>query len=169
MKKQKLYTKKLITPVGLLLAMATDNAICLLEFMHNDHWLLSKSQVMQYLNGTDNQKDTPLLLQLEEQLKAYFAKELQSFSLPLVLSGTPFQKEVWNYLLTIPYGETRSYKQQAEAIDKPQSFRAVANANGKNHVSILIPCHRVISSDGSLAGYGGGITRKEFLLNLEKN
>ena len=109
------------------------------------------------------------LLQLEEQLKAYFAKELQSFSLPLVLSGTPFQKEVWNYLLTIPYGETRSYKQQAEAIDKPQSFRAVANANGKNHISILIPCHRVISSDGSLAGYGGGITRKEFLLNLEKN
>jgi len=89
--------------------------------------------------------------------------------LPLVLSGTPFQKEVWNYLLTIPYGETRSYKQQAEAIDKPQSFRAVANANGKNHISILIPCHRVISSDGSLAGYGGGITRKEFLLNLEKN
>ena len=91
------------------------------------------------------------------------------FDLPLLLDGTEFQQIVWKELQKIPYGSTRSYEQQAIAIKNPKAIRAVARANGDNRIAIIVPCHRVIGKDGKLVGYGGGIWRKQFLLNLEKN
>lgn len=101
------------------------------------------------------------------QLERYFAGELREFRLKLDLHGTPFQVSVWNALLDIPYGQTRSYADLARAIGNPAAVRAVGLANGRNPVSIVVPCHRVIGSNGSLTGYGGGLDRKRFLLDLE--
>ncbi|MFD3514976.1 methylated-DNA--[protein]-cysteine S-methyltransferase [Streptomyces sp. NPDC058657] len=105
--------------------------------------------------------------QVVEQLNAYFEGELTEFTLPLHLAGTPFQRSVWEQLLTIPYGETRSYGQLAAQLGKAGASRAVGLANGKNPISIVVPCHRVIGSGGSLTGYGGGLDRKRALLALE--
>ncbi|GAA4102829.1 methylated-DNA--[protein]-cysteine S-methyltransferase [Actinomadura miaoliensis] len=103
-----------------------------------------------------------------EQLKAYFAGELTTFDLPLALHGTPFQLRVWAALQEIPYGETISYGELAQEIGKPTAARAVGLANGRNPISIIVPCHRVIGSTGSLTGYGGGLERKRFLLDFER-
>ena len=102
-----------------------------------------------------------------EQLDQYFAGERRDFDLPLDLRGTPFQRRVWQALLTIPYGETRSYGELAAQIGRPDRPRAVGAANGRNPVSIVVPCHRVIGSDGGLTGYGGGLARKRWLLDHE--
>ena len=102
-----------------------------------------------------------------EQLRAYFAKELRVFTLPLAPRGTPFQLDVWRALRDIPYGETRSYAQIARIIGKPDAIRAVGAANGANPLPIVVPCHRVIGSNGSLTGFGGGLAAKRFLLDLE--
>lgn len=104
-----------------------------------------------------------------EQLDAYFAGELTEFELHLDLVGTAFQRKVWAALLTIPYGETRSYGEIARQIGSPGAFRAVGLANGHNPIGIIVPCHRVIGSNGSLTGYGGGIDRKRTLLEFEKS
>ena len=102
-----------------------------------------------------------------EQLGAYFAGELDAFDLPLAPAGTPFQRRVWDALLTIPYGETATYAELAAAIGRPGAARAVGHANGRNPISIVIPCHRVVGSDGTLTGYAGGLDRKRALLDLE--
>ncbi|MFI8533327.1 methylated-DNA--[protein]-cysteine S-methyltransferase [Streptomyces aquilus] len=103
-----------------------------------------------------------------DQLEAYFASELKEFTLELHLHGTPFQRRVWEQLLRIPYGETRSYGDLAAALGNPGASRAVGLANGKNPVSIIVPCHRVVGSNGSLTGYGGGLERKQRLLDFER-
>jgi methylated-DNA-[protein]-cysteine S-methyltransferase len=103
-----------------------------------------------------------------EQLEAYFAGERRDFDLSLDLIGTDFQRRVWSALLTIPYGETRSYGEIARQIGSPGAFRAVGLANGHNPIGIIVPCHRVIGSNGSLTGYGGGLDRKRALLDMEK-
>jgi methylated-DNA-[protein]-cysteine S-methyltransferase len=109
----------------------------------------------------------PLLSEAARQLRAYFSGDLRAFDLPLDLQGTPFQLRVWRALLTIPYGATRSYSQIALAIGAPQAVRAVGAANGANPIAIVVPCHRVIGSGGSLTGYGGGLPLKRKLLELE--
>ena len=114
------------------------------------------------------EQPTPLLLKAETQLQEYFNGERKAFELPLSLHGTPFQVSVWEALLTIPYGETRSYKQIAEQIGNPKACRAVGLGNNRNPVGIIVPCHRVIGSDGSLVGYGGGLPVKQYLLTLER-
>ena len=113
-------------------------------------------------------RNTPLLAQAVDQLEAYFSGERTAFDLPLDAEGTVFQRSVWEALRRIPYGETRSYGQIAEAIGKPKAGRAVGMANHRNPIAIIIPCHRVIGSDGSLVGYGGGLNVKTFLLRLEQ-
>lgn len=105
---------------------------------------------------------------LRQELDLYFQGRLKGFATPLETIGTAFQQLVWDALLTIPYGETRSYKEQAQQLGNPKAIRAVAAANGQNKVSILIPCHRVIGSDGKLTGYAGGLNRKQSLLALER-
>ncbi|WP_069886103.1 methylated-DNA--[protein]-cysteine S-methyltransferase [Streptomyces luteocolor] len=101
------------------------------------------------------------------QLAAYFAGELTEFDLPLRLDGTPFQRTVWHELRRIPYGETRTYGELAEALGRPGASRAVGLANGKNPIGVIVPCHRVVGADGSLTGYGGGLDRKQRLLAFE--
>jgi AraC family transcriptional regulator of adaptative response/methylated-DNA-[protein]-cysteine methyltransferase len=105
---------------------------------------------------------------LNRQMEEYFAGKRIDFSVPLVISGTPFQEKVWKELLTIPYGKTRSYAEQAKRIGKPRAVRAVGRANGDNRIAIVVPCHRVVGRDGKLTGYGGGLWRKQYLLDLER-
>ena len=109
----------------------------------------------------------PLLESLEYQLAEYWAGHRRAFSVPLDLQGSPFQQRVWHNLLTIPWGKTRTYLEQATALGDPNSIRAVAMANGRNPVAIVVPCHRVIGTDGSLTGYAGGLDRKRALLDLD--
>jgi methylated-DNA-[protein]-cysteine S-methyltransferase len=121
------------------------------------------------LTPISEDKRHPMLLEAERQLKDYFSGKRQSFSLKLDFRGTEFQKKVWEALLTIPFGETRSYGQIAKQIKKPKAVRAVGAANGKNPISIVAPCHRVIGSTGKLTGFAGGLEVKARLLALEKN
>ena len=112
-------------------------------------------------------QETTLIKEAHQQLSEYLKGERKSFDLPLRMKGTDFQQRVWNALLKIPYGETRSYKQIAEAIGNPKAVRAVGMANNRNPLLIVVPCHRVIGVNGKLVGYGAGIEKKEFLLRLE--
>jgi methylated-DNA-[protein]-cysteine S-methyltransferase len=112
-------------------------------------------------------KETPLIKEAHKQLSEYFNGERKKFDLPLRIDGPPFQTKVWNALMEIPYGETRSYKDIAVRVGNPSGSRAVGCANGKNRLPIIIPCHRVIAADGTPGGYGGGLNMKKFLLNLE--
>ena len=112
-------------------------------------------------------QETDLIKEAHQQLSEYLKGERKSFDLPLRMKGTDFQQRVWNALLKIPYGETRSYKQIAEAIGNPKAVRAVGMANNRNPLLIVVPCHRVIGVNGKLVGYGAGIEKKEFLLRLE--
>lgn len=109
----------------------------------------------------------PILRETARQLNAYFARELREFNLPLILKGTPFQIRAWRALQLIPYGATRSYAEQARAIGAPDAIRAVGSANGRNPIPIVVPCHRVIGSNGKLTGFGGGLPLKRWLLDLE--
>ncbi len=120
------------------------------------------------LGTPSDPEDVPLLRAVADQLAAYFRGELTEFDLPVAATGTPFQQRVWDALRQIPYGETRSYGQLAAEIGNPAASRAVGAANGRNPVSIVVPCHRVIGADGSLTGYGGRIWRKQWLLEHER-
>lgn len=116
----------------------------------------------------DNIKETPLIKECFKQLNEYFKGERKEFNVPIEVEGSEFQKKVWNALLDIPYGETRSYKDIAIAIGNEKACRAVGMANNRNPISVIIPCHRVIGANGKLVGYGGGLNIKEKLLNIEK-
>ena len=125
-------------------------------------------RVKELFGGTISRSTNPVLETLKEELDAYFHRKRTSFSVELDMRGTSFQQQTWTALLTIPYGRTMSYGRLAEEIGNPDAVRAVARANGDNRMAILIPCHRVIGADGSLTGYGGGLRRKKFLLELEQ-
>ncbi len=168
MTEEMIKTSKIKTPIGNMLTGATSNGICLFEFMDVEDRLAKQ---VAHLEKTRSRKiemgESPLFNQLKIELEEYFAGTRQTFDVPLDFEGTYFQEQAWNALIKIPYGETRSYQDQANAINNPKAVRAVAGANHRNKISILIPCHRVIGKDGSLTGYGGEIWRKEFLLKLE--
>jgi AraC family transcriptional regulator of adaptative response/methylated-DNA-[protein]-cysteine methyltransferase len=160
-------TTRMLTPLGPMLAGGTDEGICLLEFIDRRMLETQVRRVSQRLNAEVLPGTCVHFAALQAQLEEYFAGRRRQFDLPLVLAGTDFQQKVWTILQEIPYGETRSYKQQAERLGKPEAIRAVARANGDNRISILIPCHRVIGANGELVGYGGGLWRKQYLLTLE--
>jgi AraC family transcriptional regulator of adaptative response/methylated-DNA-[protein]-cysteine methyltransferase len=155
------------SPVGTLYLGANEKGIVFIEFKNDNKFDEQQSKLKKRLKEEFSENESPLIKELKKQLDGYFAGKRKSFDLPLQITGTNFQKSVWNQLLTIPPGETRSYKQQAENIGNPKAVRAVANANGDNLISIVIPCHRVIGSDGSLTGYGGGLENKKWLLEHE--
>ncbi|MDH6342732.1 O-6-methylguanine DNA methyltransferase [Parabacteroides sp. PFB2-12] len=157
------------TELGLMIAAATEKGICMFEFADYKLIDLELRQVGEHFKAPLVQGVNPHFDTLRKQLEEYFKGERKEFDIPLDLVGTEFQKTVWLALLKIPYGCTTNYGKQAELIGKPSSVRAVANANGKNKISIILPCHRVIGADGSLTGYGGGLWRKKKLLELEKN
>ena len=159
----------LATPLGATRAMASVQGLCLLEFSDSPAPGLRRAQqqVEALRGGPAQPGKNAVLEQTEQELAQYFARQRQQFNVPLDLLGTPFQCAAWQALLAIPYGQTRSYAAQAQAIGRPTAQRAVAGANGRNKISIIVPCHRVIGSDGSLTGFGGGLQRKRALLELE--
>ena len=159
--------KRIETKLGTMIACSTKDGICLLEFSDRKMLETELKQISKYFDAKILQGNSNHLINLENQLHEYFDGNRKEFTIPLAASGTIFQNTVWNKLLEIPFGKTKSYKEIAEQIDKPTAVRAVANANGMNKIAILIPCHRVIGSDGNLTGYGGGIWRKKELLEIE--
>ena len=166
--KQIINLTRIETDMGTMVACATDQGICLLEFSDRKMLETELKHLVTSLKSSIVQGDNKYFKPLTDQLNLYFQGKLQNFDLPLHLIGTSFQKQVWEVLLQIPYGTTSSYAKQAQLLNKPTATRAVANANGMNKIAIIIPCHRVIGSDGSLTGYGGGLWRKQKLLELEK-
>jgi len=146
------------SPVGPLLLAGEPNAL---------HRVSFESSKRSTPPGADWKLDKKPFAEVIRQLRAYFRGELKEFDLPLAMEGTEFQLRVWNALRTIPYGETISYAQLAERIGNPKAVRAVGLANGSNPIPIIVPCHRVIGSDGSLTGFGGGLSTKKMLLELE--
>lgn len=166
--KTSLYITRLPTPFCPMTACASNQGVCLLEFTDNQRIVRELQDLVKRLDAVIRPEPNPHLVQLETELAAYFAGQLRAFTVSLHTPGTAFQQAAWKILRDIPYGETRSYQQQAIALGNPKAVRAVAAANGQNRVSIVIPCHRVIGSDGSLTGYGGGLDRKKWLLDFEK-
>jgi AraC family transcriptional regulator of adaptative response/methylated-DNA-[protein]-cysteine methyltransferase len=161
-------TIKIETPLGVMIAGATDEGVCLLEFSDRRMLNTEYKDLAKYFNTTIQEGENKHFNILRKQLKEYFEGSRKEFSVPLVTPGTTFQQAVWKELMNIQYGTTRSYQEQSVALGKPDSIRAVANANGMNRISIIIPCHRVIGSDGRLTGYGGGLNRKRWLIDHEK-
>jgi AraC family transcriptional regulator of adaptative response/methylated-DNA-[protein]-cysteine methyltransferase len=161
--------ERLETPIGPMYACATEKGICMLEFTNRRMLETELKGLVTHLNAVILPGENPFITKLRQELAEYFGKARKSFTVPLNTPGTEFQRAVWQELQNIPYGTTVSYKQQAKALHKPEAVRAVANANGRNRISIVIPCHRVIGEDGSLTGYGGGLPRKKWLLDFEKN
>lgn len=160
--------KRIETPLGTMLVCADEKGICLLEFSDRKALPSELKQITKHFDATIIQGENPHFKTLETELKEYFNGSRTTFEVPLSPVGTEFQKQVWEVLRRIPYATTRSYLEQATILGKPSAVRAVANANGLNKISIIIPCHRVIGANGQLTGYGGGIWRKKMLLDLEK-
>jgi len=156
------------TPLGPVLAGATDQGIVLLEYTDRRMLEHNLKAMRRRFRCAIVPGRHPLLERLRQELHAYFQGDRREFTLPLASRGTPFQDKVWQELRRIPYGETISYDTLARRVGQPTAQRAVARANGVNYVAILIPCHRVIGKDGSLTGYGGGLWRKRLLLELER-
>ncbi|MCW2601324.1 MAG: cysteine methyltransferase [Frankiales bacterium] len=145
------------SPLGPLTLVAADGALAGIYMVDQRH-----------LPDLDLPRDDTALPEVKEQLAAYWARELKGFDVPLAMVGTLFQQQVWAGLRTIPYGETWSYGELAAAVGRPGASRAVGLANGRNPVAVIVPCHRVVGSDGRLTGYGGGLERKQWLLDLER-
>ena len=154
------FTKTVASPVGELTLIATDAGLSALLWPNDDP---KRVRVGERVAAPEH----PILVRAERELRAYFAGERTSFTVPLDAAGTEFQKKTWAALLTIPYGETRSYGELARQIGNPKASRAVGAANGRNPISIIVPCHRAIASDGALTGFAGGLETKRHLLALE--
>ncbi|MBI4472506.1 MAG: bifunctional transcriptional activator/DNA repair protein Ada [Acidobacteria bacterium] len=163
------HIARIATPLGPMIACASGSALCLLEFADRRMLETQLKRIQRLLGCMFVPSTNAIIEKLEKELSEYFRGQRREFSVPLYTDGTPFQETVWKRLRRIPYGETVSYRDVAEAIKAPNSVRAVARANGDNRICIIVPCHRVIGSDGSLTGYGGGLWRKQRLLELEKS
>ena len=155
-----LYLKKIMTPVGQLQLVAHDQALIVVAWENALPQFIQNQIIIQ-------RDDHEILCIAEKQLREYFLKQRQVFDLPIELYGTEFQRSVWNALLNIPFGESRTYKQIAEDVGNVKAVRAVGLANGKNPIAIIVPCHRVIGVNGKLVGFSGGVENKVKLLQLE--
>jgi AraC family transcriptional regulator of adaptative response/methylated-DNA-[protein]-cysteine methyltransferase len=159
---------KIETPLGEMVAGSTRDGICLLEFADRENLSAEYEEIAQLLGTKVKSAISLHIWSLKKQLKEYFKGKRKDFSVKLVTPGTEFQQSVWKELMKIPYGETRSYHEQAAALKNTGATRAVAHANASNRIAIVIPCHRVIGSDGALVGYSGGLERKRWLLIHER-
>lgn len=154
------FYKIMKSPVGELKIVASEKGLAAILWENDDPKRVR-------LASLQEDKNHPMLLETEHQLQDYFRGKLKTFSLKLDFAGTNFQQKVWHALTTIPFGETRSYGQIARQIEHPKAVRAVGAANGKNPISIIVPCHRVIGSNGKLTGFAGGLETKAYLLEIE--
>ena len=157
----KLAFMEMASPVGQLKLVATETALVAVLWENENPNRVRLAELIENVQH-------PILLETQKQLNEYFEGQRQVFDLPLDFEGTEFQQKVWQALLTIPFGETRSYKQIAEQIGNFQAFGAVGAANGKNPISIITPCHRVVGANGKLVGFAGGLENKDVLLQLEQ-
>ncbi len=155
------------TPVGEVMLGSFKGKLCLADWRYRKKRTNIDRRLQQGLNAEYIEQDTVILQQTRQQLDEYLKRKRKSFDVPLFMVGTLFQKQVWQGLMDIPYGKTCSYLQLAKNIGNEKAVRAVASANGANAISMMIPCHRVVGSDGSLTGYAGGLETKAYLLNLE--
>jgi AraC family transcriptional regulator of adaptative response/methylated-DNA-[protein]-cysteine methyltransferase len=156
------------TPIGKMTAAATGDGVCLLAYGGRRDAAAELEELSKLLNTKVGSGWNIRLWTLRKQLREYFRGKRKAFTLPLVTPGTEFQQAVWKELQKVPYGSTISYLDQAEHLNNPKAVRAVAGANGSNRIAIIIPCHRVIGSDGSLIGYGGGLEKKKWLIDHER-
>lgn len=166
-----MQTVNLITfqsPLGLLSAGATEEGVCMLGYADKPESDAESVFLKNVLKAEIVKGENQHLQKLIFELTEYFNGIRKEFTVPLIMTGTDFQKAVWTQLLKIPYGKTVTYLEQARTLGKPEAIRAVAHANGMNHLAILIPCHRVVGTDGKLIGYAGGLKRKKWLLELEQ-
>lgn len=155
-------------PCGRLVLGGYDGRLCLCDWTGDRHRERIDGRVQRMLKARFVVQSSEIVCRAMAELEGYFKGTRMQFDIPLLMVGTEFQKRVWQCLGTIPYGTTLSYGAEAERMGKPSAVRAVANANGANHIAVLVPCHRVIGSNGSLTGYGGGTDIKRFLLQLEQ-
>jgi AraC family transcriptional regulator, regulatory protein of adaptative response / methylated-DNA-[protein]-cysteine methyltransferase len=162
------HLSRVLTPLGPMLLGTTDGGVCLLEFTDRRMLETQLQRLERRLGCAWVPGSTDASRRLEQELEEYFAGTRRRFDVPLAMHGTAFQQSAWSALAAIPYGETRSYAEQARMIGAPTATRAVARANGDNRIAIVIPCHRVVGADGTLTGYGGGLWRKRYLLDLER-
>lgn len=160
-------TKRYESPCGTLLLGSFDGKLCLCDWQVEKHRDNVDRRLKRVLNAEFQDGASEVIEKTAKELDEFFAGKRRDFDIPLLFVGTDFQKAVWNELLKIPYGTTISYGDMARRLGMPQAVRAVANANGANAISILAPCHRVIGSDRSLTGYGGGLAAKRTLLEIE--
>ena len=166
--REPLFVTRVTTPIGPMVAGATDAGIYLLEFADRRMLETQMQRLVQRTQCVVTPGSNQHVDQLQEELDAYFAGRQRDFAVPLETPGTDFQRACWTALRTIPYGETRSYQDQAAVVGRSTAVRAVGRANGDNRIAIVVPCHRVVQSDGKLAGYGGGVWRKQWLLDHER-
>ncbi len=159
--------KRIETPMGPMIICGTNEGVCLLEFTDRKMLENELKDLAKRLNAVIVQGNNQYFKEVEKQLAEYFDGSRKEFDIKLFTPGSAFQNKVWKELQRIPYGKTRTYKEQALALKQASAIRAVAGANGMNRIAIIIPCHRVIGSDGNLTGYAGGIWRKQYLLELE--
>jgi methylated-DNA-[protein]-cysteine S-methyltransferase len=157
------------SPVGDMILGSYDNALCMANWKYGKTKERIEKKLAKALDAEYVEVSSEVIEEAKHQLDTYFSGKRNRFDLPLLMVGTDFQKSVWNALLTIPYGETASYLEQAERIGNEKAVRAVASANGANAISIFIPCHRIIGSNGTLTGYAGGLDTKQKLLELERS
>lgn len=155
------------TPIGLMLAIFSKKGLCLLEFLDTKMLETEINALIQHFQSNLVFNQTERHIELQTQINHYFQNKRKNFNIPLDMVGTDFQLKVWNELIKIDYGKTISYLQQSINLSMPNATRAVASANGKNKISILVPCHRVLRKGGDLGGYSGGIYRKKYLIDLE--
>jgi O-6-methylguanine DNA methyltransferase len=163
-----LIAKYIDTPLGEMFAATTEQGICVFDFRHRKMMDRILQRVQTLLGALVEEGDHPYLAQLEGEVQEYFQGRRRNFEVPLHLLGSPFQLRVWKALQEIPYASTRSYKKQSIFLGDEKAIRAVARANGENGIAIIVPCHRVIGENGSLVGYGGGLHRKQWLLEHER-
>ncbi|MRM83098.1 bifunctional transcriptional activator/DNA repair enzyme AdaA [Riemerella anatipestifer] len=166
--KNVILISRFTTPLGPMFVCATENGVCLLEFVDRRMLETEFKDLQKRLNANIIAGENEHIKQAKKEIAEYFKGTRKTFEVELETPGTDFQNLVWNYLQKIEYGKTLTYQQQAENINKPKAIRAVASANGFNRISIIIPCHRVIGKDGKLIGYGGGLERKKWLLEHEQ-
>ena len=154
-------------PCGEMMLGSFDGRLCLCDWIDSRRRASVDQRLQRILNANYVEGSSDVIEKAKYQLDEYFLSKRREFDIPLLFIGTDFQKKVWNELLNIPYGATVSYGELSRRIGMPNAVRAIANANAVNAISIIAPCHRVIGSNGSLTGYGGGLERKRFLLELE--
>jgi len=157
------------TKIGELILGSFDKKLCLLDFRYRKMRTTVDNRIRNGLNAEFIEQDDKILEKTREQIDEYLNEGRNKFDIPLLMVGTDFQKNVWNALMKVPYGATSTYLQLAKDINNEKAVRAVASANGANSIGLIIPCHRIIGSDGELVGYGGGLAVKKRLLKLEKN